>query len=367
MIKSIFFTGGHHNSSLEVAKAIRKKGYRILWLGHKHTIRGEKSLSYEFLEVQKSGFDFIELKTGKFYNPSTLIEWLRIPLGFFQAYKLLKKEKAKMVVAFGGYLSSPVVLAAYFLGIPSVCHEQTTSAGLANRLNAVFCRKIFITWPESYKYFPIAKTLCVGLPMRKSTAKNTNLPVFDFSNGLPTILIAGGKQGSHAINLTVGKIYHELLEKYNIIHQTGGLKQTNDYNKLSHKKASLPENLQGRLYIRKYLFQDEMNRALKQANILISRAGAHIVYECLSIGKPVLYIPLRLSLTKEQYKNAIKAKSLGTAEILQEESLRPNTLMLKIEEIFQNLESLVQNGLRVKKTMKKDATSVIVAEIEKLL
>ena len=66
----IVFTGGHHNSALEIAKALRKDGYVIIWIGHKFTARGEKSLSAEFQEVTRSGIKFLELKTGKFFKRS---------------------------------------------------------------------------------------------------------------------------------------------------------------------------------------------------------------------------------------------------------------------------------------------------------
>ena len=139
-MKTIAFTGGHHNSALEVAKSLKNKGYNILWLGHMRSMRGDRSLSFEYHEVQRAEINFVELKAGKFYQPSHFSEWFKIPIGVWQAWKILKEKKVKLIVSFGGYLSSPVVIAGYLLGIPSVCHEQTVRAGLANRLNAHFAR-----------------------------------------------------------------------------------------------------------------------------------------------------------------------------------------------------------------------------------
>jgi len=78
--RTIVFTGGHHNSGLEVALAARKKGYQIIWIGHKFTSRGDKSLSAEFKEITANKIKFLELKTGKAYKQSNPLEYLKIVL-----------------------------------------------------------------------------------------------------------------------------------------------------------------------------------------------------------------------------------------------------------------------------------------------
>jgi UDP-N-acetylglucosamine--N-acetylmuramyl-(pentapeptide) pyrophosphoryl-undecaprenol N-acetylglucosamine transferase len=364
-MKTIVFTGGHHNSALEVAKALKPK-YQIVWFGHKHTMKDDSSLSFEYQEVTEHNLQFIDLKSGKFYKPSQLREWARIPLGFMQAFQALSKIKPKLIVAFGGYLSPPVVLAGYLLGIPSVCHEQTTQAGLANRFNSYFVKKVFLTWPESYQWFPMKKTVVTGLPLRKTAFGNLD-PIVDFPTSRPTILVTGGKQGSHIINEVVGQSYPELLHKYNIIHQTGGLHKTNDFSRLGRLKEKLIPEQQERLWLRKYFFQKEMCQALQQSDLVVCRAGGHTVYELISLGKPCLLIPLRSSMTKEQISNAQKAKNLGIGEVLYEEQLSFKTLILKLEEMIKNLDHYRLAGEKAKKSIKRNATKLIVAEIEKLL
>ncbi len=365
-MKKIVFTGGHHNSALEVAKVLMAKGYQIIWIGHKHTMQNESSLSFEYQEVTNHHIQFIELVSGKFYRPSHYTEWLKIPGGIWSAYRILKTVKPKLIVSFGGYLSTPVVLAGWWLKIPSVCHEQTTTAGWANRLNARVAAKVFISWPESLRYFPVEKTLFTGVPLRR-TVMSKLPPITRFSQNRPTILVTGGKQGSHVINQTVGAAYRILLEKYNLIHQCGGLRQTRDYDRLTQKKRQLPPRIREGLYLRKYFFQTEMCRALRQADLVIGRAGAHTVYELLALGKPALYIPLRKSMTAEQIGNARKAVSFGLGEILEEENLKPKTLLLKVAEIIGKLPDMQLAGRNTRRQIKKDATEVIATTIEKML
>ena len=100
-MKTVFFTGGHHNSALEIAQVLRRRGYHIVWLGHKHTMRGETSLSFEYQEITKAEIDFVELKAGKFYRPSHFSEWLKLPLGLIQSMKLVRRIKPILIMAFG--------------------------------------------------------------------------------------------------------------------------------------------------------------------------------------------------------------------------------------------------------------------------
>ena len=75
MSKTIIFTGGHHNSALVVAQKLRTQGHKIIWVGHKFTMRGDKQISAEYQEVTGSGIPFYELKTGKFYRVTNPLEF----------------------------------------------------------------------------------------------------------------------------------------------------------------------------------------------------------------------------------------------------------------------------------------------------
>ena len=61
-------------------------------------------------------------------------------------------------MSFGGYLAVPVVVAGWFLGIPSITHEQTVVAGYANKVIAFFAKRILVSWPQSQSNFPKKKT-----------------------------------------------------------------------------------------------------------------------------------------------------------------------------------------------------------------
>lgn len=357
--RRIVITGGHHNSALVIANGLRKKGYEIIWFGHKHTMRRDPSVSAEYKEVTKNGFHFIDLQTGKFYKNFSPLEFVRLIFGVFQSFWYLLKFRPALIVAFGGYLTVPVILVGWFLRIPSVIHEQTTSAGLANRVVSLLVVKIFITWPSSKKFFPPKKTTLIGLPLRKSIlqARKKNF----FGNQLPTIFVTGGKQGSHIINKSVEQILDELLKEFNLIHQVGGVVKTGDLKRLKRKKDLLPPYLSKHYYLKDYFFEKEQGGAFKTADLVISRAGAHTVYELATLGKPAILIPISWSVNDEQTKNAKILQKYDLVEILPENQLSGQKLLAMIKKFFLAKEDYTKAIIQVQKLIHKDAANKLIA------
>ena len=363
--KKIVFIGGHHNSALLIAQSLQTKGFKIYWFGHKHTMRKEKSLSLEYLEVKKAGLPFYQIYTGKFYRTFQPLQWLKIFYGLGQCLSLLLKVKPQLLVSFGGYLSFPAVLTAKILGIKIIIHEQTSQAGLANRILAPLADKVLLTWSSSVRFFPQQKTKLVGLPLKKEfLISQKKRPLF--KEKLATIFITGGKQGSHLINQAVAGCLKDLLPKYNLIHQSGAILKTGDFGKLTKQKKSLPAKLQGRYLLQKFFYDKQMPQMFKAADLVVARAGAHTVYELASLKKPALLIPLPWAYNQEQLKNAQILQKAGLALILPQKQLSSQTLKRGIDKMLKNL-----NRFKVKHlsliSIEKKATDKIVKVIIDLL
>lgn len=359
----VVITGGHHNSALVVADLLKQKGDQVFWLGHKRTMWREKSLSAEYLEVSKKGYKFFELRTGKFYKTYNPFQYLKIIYGLFQAFYLLKKINPNLILCFGGYLAVPVALAGFILGVPVITHEQTTETGLANQIIKHFARKIFLAWPSSAKYFPKEKTEVVGLPLRKSLFK-ADIKNY-FKNKRKTIFVIGGKQGCHIINKLIGELLAALLKKYNLIHQVGRIKKTGDLKRLSLLKKELNQDLQKHYILKPYFFENDIAKAFASADMVISRAGAHIIYELAALGKPAILIPIPWSYKNEQVCNANVLKEAGIAEVLSQDDLTSKKLENKILKSLNKLEGYKKNTLKLKKSIKYNAAEKIVNYIKK--
>jgi UDP-N-acetylglucosamine--N-acetylmuramyl-(pentapeptide) pyrophosphoryl-undecaprenol N-acetylglucosamine transferase len=362
---NIVFTGGHHNSALQVAKALKNKGYQIYWFGHKHTMAKDKSISAEYLQIKKHKLAFYNIKTGKFYRNFNLLNWFKIGYGFFQSLFLLVKIKPKLIVSFGGYLAVPVVLAGFCLRIPAVTHEQTTKTGLANQFLKLFVKQVYLTHYSSLPFFPKQKSKVVGLPLPKNIRQFKVKKVFN--NSLPTLFIIGGKQGSYEINKTMEKILSQLLLSVNVIHQSGRNKRTGDYDRLKRFKAELNNDLKSRYLLKPYFFEKEMINCLLAADLVISRAGAHITYELQALAKPAILIPIPWSYNNEQYENALILKKLGMAKIINQNNLTAKSLDGLIISCLNNLQNLKTKGLKAQKLVEFNAADVMVNDFEKII
>ena len=308
------FTGGHHTSALEVAKALKNKGWNIVWLGHRHSMWEDTSDSAEYKEVTAAGIKFIDLKAGKFYRTFNPLKLIRIPLGFFQAFLQLVLHRPTGIVSFGGYLAVPTVLAGWILGIPSVTHEQTVVSGWANKFISLFAKKIALAWPDSAHRYPRGKTVTIGLPLRSEILKIRKPK----TENRKLIYITGGKQGSQTINKEVFAALSR-LGGYQVVHQTGNL----DY---SLAQSHLKDGYEC------FAFDSaKAIAALSQATVVVSRAGAHIVYELGYLGIPCVLIPIPWVSHNEQFLNAQILERNNQAVILPESKLTPESLISSIK------------------------------------
>jgi len=247
----IVIIGGHLSPALAVIEQL--KGNELYYFGRKHTFEGDKAISLEYDEITKLGIPFYSINTARLqrkFTRYTLPSLIKFPLGFSQSLRILRQIKPDVVLGFGGYVSLPVVLAAFFLKIPIIIHEQTLEAGIANKIEAKFARKICISWQSSEKYFPKNKTVLTGNPLRRIVL---DAKPFREEVGLPKLYITGGSSGSHAINFLVEKSLEKLLEKFTVIHQTGDAKAHADFEKLQTEVNKLDVML-AQIIIRKNSF-----------------------------------------------------------------------------------------------------------------
>jgi UDP-N-acetylglucosamine--N-acetylmuramyl-(pentapeptide) pyrophosphoryl-undecaprenol N-acetylglucosamine transferase len=240
---------------------------------------------------------------------------------------ILRQEKPSSVITFGGYVALPISLAAALKRIPFYLHEQTLSPGLANILLSFLARKVFVTFPETVKRFPLHNGQSLGNPI-KNFLQMERRPDWFRESDKPLILILGGSAGSHSINLILEKIIPELSQKYFLIHQTGD-SSYRDYDRLvKFKSASsyLPV---------KFIHPHELHFLFQKANLVITRSGANTFFSLLYFQKPSILIPLPWARNNEQYKQANLLKDLKVAEIFPQTS-EATSLIKLVETVFRN-------------------------------
>lgn len=332
----IAIIGGHLTPALSVIEELPQDANTI-YIGRKHALEGDSAVSLEYETITKKGIPFYNLKTGRIQRKPTrhtIPSLAKIPIGFFQSFKILRKFKPDVVVGFGGYVSFPVIVAANVLNIPILIHEQTTEAGAANKNAAKFAQKICISFETSKKYFPKEKTILTGNPIRKSILESKNK--FDKSENIPLIYITGGSLGSHFINLLVSGCLSKLLDEFIVVHQTGGATEFNDFEKLSILKDGLNKN-QDRYILSKYFSTEEIGGILNASDLVISRAGINTVSELIVLRKPAFLIPLPVSQKDEQLKNAMYVEKIGLGKVVEQKDLNSEIFLSKINEMMNNI------------------------------
>lgn len=362
----LLLTGGHFTPALAVIEAWQKKQdlKEIIFVGRKFINNFEPTLSLEYQEITKKKIKFISLSAGRFTRLLTLkslFNLFLIPIGFFQALKIIIDEQPDVILSFGGYLALPIAFWGFFAGIPIYTHEQTIRPGLANRIIGLFAKKIFIAFKESSSYFSKSKTLVTGNPVRESIFKIKKRPFLLVKNR-PVVYITGGSLGSHSINEIVKEILPALLKKFIVVHQIGETKEFRDFDDLISFKKRLPKTLQKNYFPKRYFFEEEIGYVYSLSDIVVSRAGANTFFELLFLKKPTIFIPLPWAAGKEQELHAKIFKEAGVGEIFYQHEDREKLLQL-IKKMILEREKYQKNFNKLAYLYKKNAAELIVEKI----
>lgn len=360
----IFVTGGHLTPALAVIDKL--KDHEIIFVGRKYALEHEQTLSLEYKEITGRSIRFIDLTTGRVNRSISLRDFLsilRIPLGFYQAFHIIRKEKPDRVLSFGSYLATPVTFWSWLFRIPVFSHEQTIQPGLSSRFIALFSKKVFVSFGETLRYFPPHKTVLTGNPIRQSIFTIQEKP-FILKKNKPVLYVTGGSLGSHSLNMHVKDLLTKLLEDFIIIHQTGDTKEYQDFEQLQKYRDHMSKELSGRYFLRRHFFEGELGYIFSLSDIVIGRAGANTFFELLALEKPTIFIPLPWSRHKEQQKQAEIFKQNGVGEVFPQ-SEKSDRLLELISKIQRHQAKYKNNFQKLKFLYKKNAAETITKELLK--
>ncbi len=351
MSKKIVLTGGgtagHVTPNMALIPRLRELEYEIAYMGSYDGI--EKKLMEDF------DIPYFGIATGKFrryFDPKNFSDPFRVLKGMGEARKYLKQIRPDVVFSKGGFVSVPVVRAAYSLGIPCIIHESDMTPGLANKLCIPVAKKVCCNFPETFRMLPASKAVLTGSPIRKELVmgnKEAGYKLCGFDASKPVIMVVGGSLGSAAINQAVRDILPELLKDFQVVHLCGKEKMDNLLLTTSGYKQF------------EYI-KSEMKDIFAMADIVISRAGANAISELLSLKKPNILIPLPSSSSRgDQILNAQSFESQGFSILIDEDDLTNKLLLEKIQELYFNRFTYID---AMKKSNQRDAIGTIIGLIE---
>jgi UDP-N-acetylglucosamine--N-acetylmuramyl-(pentapeptide) pyrophosphoryl-undecaprenol N-acetylglucosamine transferase len=331
-------TGGHFYPIIAVIEALQEVMDTNHLVGIKFFFMSDKPIDPDLLA--RMDITYIQVKTGKRRTYSSFRNFIDL----FRTFGACLVATWKMFVVYpdvvfgkGGYASFPALFAARLLRIPVVIHESDIVPGRVNRWVANYATKIAISYPEAVDQFAHKDRVALtGQPVRKALRE---IPVedpwetFQLEQDIPTILVLGGSQGSERINENIIDVLPQLLQKYQVIHQTG------EANLLWMKKRAagvLARDPVASRY-RPYGFLDakHLSIAAKASSLIISRAGS-VIFEIAIWGKPSILIPLAIARNDHQKKNAYSFARAGAAMVIEEQNLKPALLISVIESVMAN-------------------------------
>ena len=276
--------------------------------------------------------------------------------GFLQSIKIIADFRPGVILGMGGYASAPAIVAGRLFGISSAIHEQNAMPGLANRLLGHFANRVFLTYPESGRFFSAGKTIVTGNPVRKEFLENGLKATGE--NEKFTVFVFGGSRGAHRINEVVSEAMTGSLraEKIRLIHQTGA-NDLEDINK-RYRDAGIDAEVQP--------FIDDMLAAYMKADLVICRAGATTIAELMAMGKPSLLIPYPYAADDHQATNAQALVDAGAAEMILEFDLDAGLLAGRIKSLMADEKRICEMGKRAAGLARKDTARIICEELQKL-
>jgi UDP-N-acetylglucosamine--N-acetylmuramyl-(pentapeptide) pyrophosphoryl-undecaprenol N-acetylglucosamine transferase len=330
-------TGGHIYPAIAIADKIRRKNpdCSILFVG---TEKGmERKLvpesGYEIRFITVSGFN----RKNLLKNVITLRDFIR---GSRQVKQILQDFQPDLVVGTGGYVCAPVIRAASRKGIPTFIHEQNAFPGLTNRMLEKYVEKVFVSFPESKKYFKHKDKLVVtGNPVRKEFVVSC---IFDYrkklriESGEFLILSFGGSRGAAKINDTILELAEAIrrVPGAKLVHITGNPYYESFCQGL-HKKGIAADD---KVHVLPYT--NSMHEYMFASDLVICRSGAITAAELTACGKPAILIPSPNVTANHQYFNAKAIADKGGAVLIEEKDLTPEKLKSVVMHLMNNREAL---------------------------
>lgn len=331
-------TGGHFYPIIAVAQAIQARAKERKILPPKFYFMAPTK--YNPRALFDAEIEFVYVPAGKvrrYFSLLNITDAFKTAFGCAMAVIKVYSIYPDVMFSKGGYASFPALLAARLLRIPVVIHESDSHPGLVSSWAGKFARRIALSYPTAAAYFKVKdageKIAYTGNPIRGEIATPLTNGAFEFLQlepGTPVVLVLGGSQGSQTINDVILQALPELLNGYQVIHQTGRAN-------LEEIKTTVSVTLKDHPYGYRYHPFDYLNElALRMsagaATIIVSRAGSTI-FEIAAWGVPSIIIPLPHSVSHDQTANALSYASTGAASVIEENNLSSHILIEEINHI----------------------------------
>jgi len=309
-------TGGHLFPGLAVGEELRRRGCRVTLMVSPKDVDQQAIASISGMEIVT--LPAVALKRGGYISFIS---------GFCKSYRMARRLFAQtrpdVVLAMGGFVSAPPVMAGRRCGAKTFLHESNSIPGRANRWLARWVDGAFVYFPAAARRLRAKRVELSGMPVRPQFLHALTAAEARTTLGLnpdaPVLLIMGGSQGASKVNdlaLGAAPLLRQTAPDLQFLHLTG----PRDYERvragyeLIHATALVSA------------FFDDMATALAAAEIAVSRAGASSLAELAAQRLPAMLIPYPTAADNHQHFNALAFTQSGAALMLQQGTATPDSL-----------------------------------------
>lgn len=340
-------TGGHIYPALAIIQKIKEKepNSEFLYIGTHN--RMEKDI------VPKYGIPF---ETIEIYglNRKNLLKNIKTIRSFMKATKYCKKRvkefKPDVVIGVGGYVTGPVLYAAYKCGVKTFIHEQNSVAGKANLFLSNFVDKIGVSFESSIAEFPKEKTVFTGNPCSSNALKKQTFDKrsLGLTPNKKLVLFVMGSLGSSKVNeLLTSTMALFNGKEYEVLYVTG----KDSYEEM--KKKHFPSNVKLVPYV------EGLTKVMQVTDVMVSRAGASTLSEIIALEVPSILIPSPYVPNNHQYKNAMDLVQKDAALLIEEKDLKGDIIVRKIDSILNSPVKIKEMKKNLKTLGVKDSAGKI--------
>lgn len=280
---------------------------------------------------------------------------------FQKAIRTARKEirafRPDVVLGIGGYITAPVVYAAFKEHIPTFIHEQNSIPGLSNRFLSRYVNQIGVSFEETVSKFPKGKAIFTGNPRSEEVSRVQAIDKrkLGLSSSKKLVVIVMGSLGSTTITERLKEMIPAFSNaSYEVLIVTG--KNYFDH----YQKVKVPSNVKLVPYL------DKMLEVLKKTDLIVSRAGASTIAEITALGVPSILVPSPYVTHNHQMKNALSLKEQGACLILEEEKFTKEHLLPMIDSVFANEKNYQTMKENTKKMGISDSATRIYRVIKKM-
>ncbi len=348
-------TGGHIYPALAVIDKLKEKysNLEVLYIGTKNRMESEiipeRGIPFQGLEI----YGFTK-NIGRDLKNIYLIT-----NNYYKCKKILKEFKPDLVLGFGGYVTYPVIKAAKSLKIKTFLHEQNSIVGKTNKALAKNIDLVAVSFLSTVKKFNKAKKVIYsGNPCGEAAINTKEIKKRDLGldDKKKLVIVVAGSLGSSTLNEKM-KEFLRLSKKsnYQVVYITG----KNHYEDFI-KGSRFGSN------IKILPFLDNLPGLMKNADLIITRAGASTMSEVLALSLPAIFIPSPYVANNHQYYNAREIVDNNAGLMLEEKDLNAKDLYKMVENILQDKQKYEIMKMNLKSLGKINSREIIVNEIGEL-